>query len=278
MKKLLFGMLLAGIAVACVGSTVLNGSGKAAKGEFDISSNYTELSVSNGITVEFVSALVGQGTIVADEMVMDYVSITENNGKVRVKYDPEVSLRSKIETVVSIPLSHSMTAIKASSASMVKSDTPISANSLDIEVSSAAKVELEIEARDLSVNASSAADCCIHAAVAGTCRISGSSAAKVRANISAHELYADLSSSAGLNIEGTAEYCKAEASSAGGFDGYDLVCQKADAGASSAGSIRITVTDELGANVSSGANVKYKGSPRMTSQSATSGGSIKKVD
>ncbi len=277
MKKILFGALLAAIAVSCIGSSVIKGSGKAAHGEFDISTNYTELSVSSGITVQLIESENGVGTITADEMVMDYVSITEKNGKVRVKYDPQVSVNSRVETVVTIPVSGSITRLEASSAAILKSDVRIETKSLSVESSSAAKIMLDINADELSVDVSSAAKCDI-TGVCGTCKISGGSAAKFTGAITTRECYADFGSAANCDIEGTADYCKVEAGSAADFNGYGFVCKKADVDASSAGSVKITATEELGVSVSSGASVKYKGEPRLTPHDVSSGGSLKKAD
>ncbi len=277
MKKLLFGILLAGLAVSCVETSVIRGSGKAANGEFDISTNYTELSVSSGITVVLVESESPVGTITADEEVMDYVSITENNGKVRVKYDPQITMRSRVETVVTIPLSRSISALGASSAAVLKSDARIAARQLSLDSSSAAKVTLDIEVGELAVDMGSAAECNL-TGVCGLCKISGGSAAKFSGTLAVRECYVDLGSAAKCNIEGTADYCRAQASSAADFNGYDFVCKKADTDAGSAGSIKITVTEELGANVSSGASVKYKGEPRLTAHDVSSGGSLRKAD
>lgn len=269
--------MLSGLAASCIGSSVINGSGKAVKGEFDISTDYTELEVSNGITVELIPSEKNIGTIVADEMIMDYISITEKNGKVRVKYDPQVSVRSKVETTVTIPVSRSIAVLKADSAAKLKSDVQILAHSLLIESSSAAEVMLEVEARELAVDVDSAAECDIKGH-GGVFRISGDSAAKFRGRLTVRECYADFDSAAKCTLEGTADYCNVEVDSAADFIGYDFTCKKAYIEADSAGKVKITVTEELGANVSSGASVKYKGAPRLTSHNVSSGGSLKKAD
>ena len=277
MKKILFVALLAAIAVSCIGSSAIKGSGKAVKGEFDINTNYTELTVSNGITVVLVPSEKSTGTITADEMVMDYVSITEKNGKVRVKYDPQVQVRSKVETIVTIPISRSITTLKAGSAAILRAEAQILAQTLTVESSSAAKVTLDVEARELFVDVDSAADCVI-TGTCGVCKISGDSAAKLTGRLTARECYADFDSAASCTMKGTADYCKVEVDSAADFNGYEFICKKADVDASSAGSVKITATEEFGVSVSSGGSVKYKGEPRLTSHNVSSGGSLKKAD
>lgn len=127
--------------------------------------------------------------------------------------------------------------ISASSAASVISDGTIKANTLDIVASSAANVELSVDAEEMSVDVGSAGD---------------------------------------VRLEGKARSITIEASSAGSIDAYDLECEKVDAEASSAGSAKITVTKSLRARASSGGSVRYRGNPTSSNTDASSGGSVKK--
>lgn len=131
----------------------------------------------------------------------------------------------------------SLEKISASSASNVFSDGPIKANQMDISVSSAATVELQLDAGDVTADASSAGD---------------------------------------VVLEGRARSLGAEASSAGDVDAYRLECEVVDARASSAGSIKVNATKELTARASSGGDVRYRGNPMKTNSDSSSGGSVKK--
>jgi hypothetical protein len=127
--------------------------------------------------------------------------------------------------------------ISASSAADVYSESVIKSDKLEISASSAASIELDIDVNDLEMQVSSAGDI-------------------------------ELSGSAG-SIEGSA-------SSAGDIDAFDMVCKRADVRASSAGGIRINVTDEIEARASSGGSVKYKGNPGRSNTDSSSGGSVRK--
>lgn len=131
----------------------------------------------------------------------------------------------------------SLDKISASSASNVFSDGPIKANQMDVSVSSAATVELQLDAGDVTADASSAGD---------------------------------------VVLEGKARSLEAEASSAGDIDAYRLECEVVDARASSAGSIKVNATKELTARASSGGDVRYRGNPIKTNTDSSSGGSVKK--
>jgi len=133
----------------------------------------------------------------------------------------------------------SLNRIYASSASNVFSEGILKAEKLEIQGSSAADIELSIEAKDVLVHASSAAD---------------------------------------IILEGSAKSINAEASSSGEIDAYALPVESADANASSAGSIKLSVSQALEADASSGGSVRYRGNPTRTNTHSSSGGSVKKAN
>ena len=127
--------------------------------------------------------------------------------------------------------------IMASSAANVYSEGVIRTANLEIGVSSAASVELKIEVNELEVNASSAGD---------------------------------------VELEGKAKTAYFEASSAGKIDADDVEARAAKVLASSAGAIRLSVTDDLNAQASSGGSIRYRGNPSKSRTNSSSGGSVKK--
>lgn len=131
----------------------------------------------------------------------------------------------------------SLNKISASSASNIFSEGTIKANLMDISVSSAAQIELQIESENLTIDASSAGD---------------------------------------IVLEGKAKSLEVEASSAGDVDAYNLESERVEASASSGGSVKINVTKELDAQASSGGSIRYRGNPMKTNSDSSSGGSVKK--
>lgn len=278
MKRSLLLILLAVAAVSCIETHVIKGNGKIAKAVFDIEPDYTELSVSTGITLEIVPADgEWQGTITADESVLDYVCITQKNGKIHISYESGVSVRSKIETVVTIPASSELMAISASSAGKVKCEARLVCSELKVKGGSAASIELNAEAPEIAIDMGSAAKLKIDG-VFGVCRISAGSASTIEGRIATQELSADLGSASTCKLEGSTASLAVDASSASTFKGHDLLTQKADVKAASAGTVKVNVSDELAVKVSSGASVSYKGSPSITASDVSSGGSFKKMD
>lgn len=133
----------------------------------------------------------------------------------------------------------SLSRIYASSAANVFSEGTIKSNELELSASSAADIEISVEANQVIVHASSAAD---------------------------------------VILEGTAKYIEADASSSGDIDAYRLQVESADASASSAGGIKLSVSQALKANASSGGGVRYRGNPTRTDTRSSSGGSVKKAN
>lgn len=106
--------------------------------------------------------------------------------------------------------------------------------------------------------------------------INASSAATVELSLDAESVVADVSSAGDIVLEGKARKLDVEASSAGDIDAYRLESEEVKASASSAGSIKITATKELDARASSGGDVRYRGNPMKTNTDSSSGGSVKK--
>ncbi len=127
--------------------------------------------------------------------------------------------------------------ISASSASNVFSEGVIKANSIEIRASSAADIEISLEAINVRVDVSSAGD---------------------------------------VILEGKAKSIDAEASSSGDIDAYSLLVETASAQATSAGGIKLNVSEGLEASASSGGGIYYRGNPQRTNTHSSSGGSVKK--
>ncbi|MGC4021036.1 MAG: head GIN domain-containing protein [Cyclobacteriaceae bacterium] len=160
--------------------------------------------------------------------------VTENT--LRVKMRDSRGFFSKVDAKVYVTYV-SLEKISASSASSVFSDGMIKANNLDINVSSAASVELSVEATSVMVDVSSAGDAV---------------------------------------LEGKASKVEVEVSSGGEIDAYKLDGETVVARSSSGGDARISVSKDLDAHASSGGDIRYRGNPSRTNTQSSSGGSVKK--
>lgn len=110
----------------------------------------------------------------------------------------------------------------------------------------------------------------------GNLDVSATSAANVELQVEAETVRADVGSAGDITIEGKAKSFSMEASSAGSIDAYNFECERVEATVSSAGSAKINVTKALDAEASSGGSIRYRGNPTSTNTDSSSGGSVKK--
>ena len=106
--------------------------------------------------------------------------------------------------------------------------------------------------------------------------LSASSAGSIEIDVSAQLVEASVSSAGQIEVQGKTKRFTVDASSAGQIDAYDLDSQQVTAEASGAGSIKLTVSDDLDARASSGGNIRYHGNPNNSNTNSSSGGSVKK--
>lgn len=102
------------------------------------------------------------------------------------------------------------------------------------------------------------------------------SAGDITLKVKANSIIADCSSAGDITLSGKADFLEGNASSAGDLDALDLLVRKARVSASSAGSIRVNVSEELHASASSTGDIRYKGNPEVEKK-VSSLGSIKKL-
>lgn len=129
--------------------------------------------------------------------------------------------------------------LSASSAGSIFSEGVIKADNMEIDVSSAGSVEVQVDVKTLTVDASSAAE---------------------------------------VELKGKTIELEAEASSAAQIDAYDLEASKVEADVSSGASMKINVLQDLQAHASSGGSIRYRGNPGKSITDASSGGSVRKSE
>lgn len=103
-----------------------------------------------------------------------------------------------------------------------------------------------------------------------------SSAADIEVEVDVEELRADASSSGDIEVSGKAKYLDVDVSSAGGVDAYDLEAEVVRVDASSGAGAKVYATKEIDAEASSGASVRYRGDPAKSRTDTGSGGSVRK--
>ncbi len=172
----------------------------------------------------------------AEEDLLDKVR-TEVKGDVlhiEMKWDWSWKDRDKITVYVEF---EDLESLEVSGAADITAKTPIEANDLDISVSGAGDIDLEVNAKTMEVTVSGAGD---------------------------------------VSVSGSTDRQKIRLSGAGSYKAQHLKSNYAHAKASGAGSIVVNVSEEIEAYASGAGSVKYYGDPAKEKSNASGAGSISK--
>jgi hypothetical protein len=94
--------------------------------------------------------------------------------------------------------------------------------------------------------------------------------------VNAKNIDIDISSSGDITLKGETDMLRADLSSAGDLNAYELRSKEADISVSSAGDADVYVTDRITARASSAGDVNYKGDPKYVDSHSSSAGGIHK--
>ena len=108
-------------------------------------------------------------------------------------------------------------------------------------------------------------------------RLSVSSGASAEMELKVEDLSCDISSGADIELEGQAENFTVSSSSGSNVKAYELEARNCNADASSGSDIKLTAIETIEARATSGADIKYKGNPRVLQQEDNSGGSVRNI-
>ncbi len=170
--------------------------------------------------------------VIADENLHEYIKVEVINGILKITSRRNIRKASSKDVFVQ---AGTIDELEVSSAADFIGENLLIARDIDIEVSSAADLELELEAE--------------------TARI-------------------EVSSSGSVYIRGRAQRLLADVSSAGDLDASDFIVEEADVEASSAADARVHVTEKIRAEASSAGSVRYKGNPKERNTETSSAGSV----
>jgi hypothetical protein len=213
----------------------ISGNGHVEEESRDVS-GFSGVHVSTGIDV-FISE--GNGfdvKVEADENLLEVI-LTELNGDMLVIKTDRVNIRSAKSKKVYVTLPK-LKELKISSAGDCKGMTPFNCENLNISISSAGDLKLDVEADRIDINISSSGD---------------------------------------ATLTGRTGVLDANLSSAGDLHAFDLIAETVSVDVSSAGDARVHASEEISMNASSAGNIYYKGGAEVVhSRSSSAGDIIKK--
>lgn len=196
--------------------------------------SFSSISVGEAINVEVTAGSEEKAVVEVDGTSVDNVMTEVFGDRLKIRMRQGNWRNISVNVYVTYK---TLEEIDVSSAADLTSNGPIKGDNLDIEVSSAGDVDVEVDVDELEVRVSSAGD---------------------------------------LTVEGRAREQYVKVSSSGDYDGYDLETEVAEVDASSSGDARVFVTKELEADASSSGSVYYKGNPTKVYADSSSGGRVRK--
>lgn len=233
LKFALFLMIALGITFCANGQIrrTVYGNNKVVKEKRD-AGQFTALRVSSGIDVYLSQGDRESIEVEADENLHQYILTEIKNGTLQVYTEANIREAEMKRVYVTMK---DIGSLSTSSAGDIIGQTPVRADRLDLSVSSAGDIKLEVRAG---------------------------------------EIKAGVSSSGDVTLTGEADMLYANLSSAGDLNAYGLVVREADVSASSAGDADINVTERLRARSSSAGDINYRGNPKYIDAHSSSAGSV----
>ena len=235
LSYIIMSLFLLSVAGSCYINNIetISGNGKVVKQQREVQ-NFSCLKVATGIDAIITQSDTIAVTVEADENLMDWIKTEVVNGELKIYSDK--SIRSAKEKKVYVNYKK-LNEIDISSAGDVNSENTLVTDELNIEMSSAGKISLALEADRVEI---------------------------------------DISSAGNARLSGKTNYFKAELSSAGELNAFELEAKIGDIRVSSAGNAKVFITEEANFQSSSAGDIDYKGEPRLKNISTSSAGSINK--
>ncbi|MEN8118431.1 MAG: head GIN domain-containing protein [Bacteroidota bacterium] len=213
-------------------------AGNSDKKEIRKLKDFNSIKVSTGIDLYLTMGETEEVKIVADDDIIDDLKTEVKNGTLHIYMKQNNWFNwTGNKTRKAYVTVKELEEIVASSGSDVKSENTLEGESLDVRTSSGSDVDIEVFYKNFSIDASSGSD---------------------------------------AEISGKVKFLTAEASSGSDIDAHKLESKICKVRASSGSDITVTVTDELYAKASSGADIRYYGNPQTRDTDESSGGDIRR--
>jgi hypothetical protein len=236
--KIILSLILVATLTSChfdMNIGHVNGNGDVVTEEREVTQDFDQVKGSRGLDVYLTEGTENKIVVEADENLLDLIETVISNGKLTISASKNIGrAKSKKVHVTFVKL----TKIQASSGADVIGNSVIKSETLTLDSSSGADLEVEVFSK---------------------------------------ELYAETSSGADITVSGKASSLNAKASSGSDLDAKKLEVINCKAKASSGADITVNVQENLDAKASSGGDVKYYGNPVSVTKKDGSSGNIRKM-
>ena len=213
----------------------IEGSGNVTTQKRIVEDDFKNVSVSNAIDVVIIQSDSTEITVEADDNLQKDIITKVENGTliIKCKYNSFGDVTKRV--TVKMPV---VNKLEASSAATIKTQKVILGEEIDLEASSAASIDVNIESDNISC---------------------------------------DSGSGSTITVQGKALKIKTSASSGSSINAEKLLANEVHAEASSGASINVHPIVRLKADASSGASINFDTDPKIYEKSENSGGSVSKA-
>lgn len=210
----------------------IEGSGNVTTEKRIVQGDFTKISVSNAIDLVVEQSDLTEIVVEADDNIQKDINIKVENGTLIISSKHNSFRVTKKRVTVKMP---KINKLDASSAATVTNNGTILSEDIDLETSSAASMDLNLESDNVTV---------------------------------------DSGSGSTINLKGKALRIRASASSGSSLNAHGLFANEVHAEVSSGGSINVHPIVSLKAEASSGGSINYDIAPKTIEKTSNSGGSI----
>ncbi len=236
--KIILSLILVATLTSChfdLNIGHVNGDGNVITEERDVDQSFDQVRGTRGLDVYLTEGNENKIVVEADENLMDLIETNISNGKLTITSSKNIG-RAKAKKVHVTYVK--LTNIEASSGADVIGNSVIKSETLTLDCSSGADLEVEVFTK---------------------------------------ELYAETSSGADITVSGKASSLNAKASSGSELNAKKLQVLTCKAKASSGADIVVNVKENLNAKASSGGDVRYYGNPVSVTKKDGASGNIRKM-
>lgn len=235
--KILFVALLAATTTSCMGDWSfgqVNGNGDVVVDERNVGS-FDGVKGSAGLDVYLTEGDEEKVVVEADENLQEIITTEVVGGVLKVSAEKSIGRAKAKKVHVTY---RKLSSVAASSGADVIGNSLIEAESISLDSSSGADLEVEVVAREVFLECSSGAD---------------------------------------IKVSGRTDNLVASASSGSDIKARDLESRTCSANASSGADITVNVRERLNGKASSGGDIKYYGDPEAVSAKDGYSGSVRKM-
>jgi hypothetical protein len=211
-----------------------NGNGNVVTEDRSVA-DFTEVKGTSGIDVYLTEGNENKVVVEADENLMSHIETYVENDRLIIKTQGNIG-KAKSKKVY-VTYTH-LDKIMASSGADVIGQSVIKAETIMLDASSGADLEVEVFAK---------------------------------------EVYAETSSGSDMKVSGKATSLRADASSGSDLNARNLLVVDCRADASSGADITVNVKEKLITEASSGGDIRYYGNPSEISKNKSASGSVRKM-